>query len=405
VIIAIPMKKPVPIYKSQLYPSVLVFILLLSSCIEPYTPELSTGDKAPFLVVEGMITDETGPFQVHLSLSSPVDQLFSSQPYTGAMVTISDDKGKVWQLMDLGNGWYETEDTSLKGSPGTIYTLNITDAEGNRFESSPQLMLDVPGIDSVYFRETRHVNFMNGSAVEDTWLDILVDTHDPAEKTRYWFWKFEETWEIKLSNNVIVKHGSPGGDEGVFYTHEQVTIPPEKEVCWVTEPSKTILIKSSAGNSTDEIKSFALQSLGPGEDKLLRRYSILVKQYTLDKESYDFWTKLKKLNENAGGMYGTIQESVNGNVQSVTGNRQALGYFWASAVKKKRIFINAADHHVSAVNRYETCIYMTDPVIFIRYRWVYFTTIDNTNTMLWTYDSECCTDCRFYGTNVKPDFW
>jgi hypothetical protein len=135
------------------------------------------------------------------------------------------------------------------------------------------------------------------------------------------------------------------------------------------------------------------------------RYSILIKQYSLNKDLYDYWNQLKKVNEDAGGIYTTIPAPVYGNIQCVAGNKQVLGYFSASSVKTKRIFINSNEHHVNTISRYENCLYLTDPNPFIFPNWIYFASIVNTDIKLWVYYDDYCTDCRAYGTNIKPDFW
>jgi hypothetical protein len=382
------------------------FYLMVSfcSCVEPFQPNLRVEDTKPLLVVDGLLTDETGPFRVHLSTSGPVDKMYSSQPYKGAEVMITDNKGNTWQLYDNLNGWYETSENDLKGIPGTSYTLKINDTEGNHFESTPELLQDVPEIDSVYCKEFQKARFENGSVYEDNWLNILLDSHDPTGTTKYWLWRFEETWEIRMLTYVRVRHGETGSP-GVFYSDETVEIDDEKEICWVSMPSTSVLIKSTLNALDTDIKEFQIQSLGPGEDKLYIRYSILVKQYALNQESYDFWKKLKVFNEEAGGIFSKIPAPTFGNITCTSGDKKALGYFSASAVKTKRIFINPVDHHINTESPYEGCVYLTDPNPAIYFRWVYFTTIANTDTKLWVYDDDICTDCRAYGTNVKPDFW
>jgi hypothetical protein len=381
-------------------------ILILYSCIKQFTPALDKNDSQSSLVVEGMITDETGPFKVHLTESVPVDKLYKPVPYSGAKVFISDEVGNTYQLVNNQNGWYETNDKSLKGVAGTTYTLKITDVQGNKFESTPELMQDVSGIDSVYYEEVKKVSFENGLAHEDNWLNILLDTHDDAGKTKYWLWKFEETWEIKLLSTVRVKHGNPDINAAeIYYSTENVAIDPEKEVCWVSKPSASVLLHSTVNTNVDSINKFVVQSLGPGEDKLHIRYSILVKQYSLNKESYNYWKQLEKVNEDAPGIYNTIPGPVYGNIQSVSGSKKALGYFLASSVKTRRIFINSNDHHIATVSPYDICTYLTDPDGHIVQYWIYFANILNTDIKLWVIYDNYCVDCRAYGTNIKPDFW
>jgi hypothetical protein len=386
----------------NLYKIVLLFCLILpfESCLELIKPELNATDLASSLVVEGQITNETGPFRVKLTTSVPVNVMYYANPVLDADVRIVDDKGNLFILNSLNNGWYETADKKLMGIPGNTYTLSVTTKEGVQYESSPELMLEVPDIDSIYFEEVNHTKIEAGQTSEDLWLNILVDSHDPEGKVKYWNYEFEETWEVMmLTDRVKVVHVQ----EPLSFTFEDINVADEKRVCWVTQPSSSILVTNTAKNVFDEIKKFIIQSLGPGDNKLNIRYSILVKQSAISKELYTFRKQLMDVNENVSGIYSKIPARVYGNVISCDGTLKALGYFSASAVKEKRIFIDKIQHHIETVSAYKGCSYFDYDLPL----WVsksYFGTIKGTDTKVYCF-ADYCADCRISGTNVKPDFW
>jgi hypothetical protein len=171
----------------------------------------------------------------------------------------------------------------------------------------------------------------------------------------------------------------------------------------VTKPSKSILIASTASSMENEIKRFPLRSLGPGEDKLHIRYSILVKQSSMNPELYNFWKLLKDVNENSGGIYDKMPAQVYGNISCCDGKSKALGYFSALSVKTKRLFIDKTQHHVETVSAYQGCYYYDfdqNPYVPKSYFGI------NTNNGRNVYCSaDYCADCRSYGTNIKPAFW
>ena len=69
---------------------------------------------------------------------------------------------------------------------------------------------------------------------------------------------------------------------------------------------------STVNSPENEIIGFPVQSLGPGDDKLHIRYSILVKQSSVSREFYNYWKQLMDANENIGGIYDKIPAQIDG---------------------------------------------------------------------------------------------
>jgi hypothetical protein len=113
---------------------ILFFFLLLDSCITPY--EINT----PFqehLVVEGLITDQPGPYQVKISKTVPIqDQLYPTTWVAGATLTIQDDQGNSEALVEKSPGNYYTK--AFQGVLGRSYWLNIATNDGNVYQSTQE---------------------------------------------------------------------------------------------------------------------------------------------------------------------------------------------------------------------------------------------------------------------------
>ncbi len=393
-----------------------VVIFISQSCIEKFTPNLDGFEPSQLIVVEGQITDAEEPFRVKISEAFEIDnQQLYAPPVYGADVQIFDDRGNQFHLFYTDEGWYETEDKNLKGVVGSTYSLNITLEDGTHYESTPVLMQDVPEIDSVYFEETAKTRFEDGEAINENWLDIMVDSKDPTGQTKYWKWDFEETWEVRTPKDSvridIISFVAPSYTITVNLEFEKGNVKRgwdnKKERCWVVEHSASILIESSSKKSINEVARFPVKSIGPDKDRLDIKYSILVKQTALSDEMYNFWKRLKEANEEIGSMFDKTPSQIFGNIQCCDGKGKALGYFSASEVKTKRIFINPSEHNVKTKNAYEGCGYYYPGPGY------YFGTITAVSNpkhesfigMEYSFASEWCVDCRLYGTSVKPDFW
>ncbi len=377
--------------------------LLFQQCVEPFRPSLED-ESLDLLVVEGLITDEAGAFGVSLTSTVPVyndwNIVTDYKPVTGALVQIMDDRGNSYLLIENRAGWYETEEKDLKGTPGFTYTLLISTAEGKQYESSPELMREVPQIDTVHYEEVNRTHFDQEIPYEENWLNILVDARATGDDNTYFKWEFEETWEFEMPGYVMVGHGS--GESAPPPSMETIDIEFEKKHCWVTESSGSILIKSTVESPSNEIKDFVLQSIGPPDDRLNIQYSIMVKQYLISGELYNFFRLLRESNKETGGIYEKSPAQIFGNIQCCDGSEEALGYFMASAVKTKRIFIDPVEHHIAEGTAYEDCGWHTD---IPRYQKVFlYGTYDSGNTNVYSLNVYC-TDCRIRGTNLKPDYW
>jgi hypothetical protein len=389
------------IFKNTYFVLSVILLLLMGSCISPITPRLNATDSKGLLVVDSQITDQQGPFIVKLSTTVPANVVYTPVPVLNANVHITDDRGNSFQLPGDSNGSYKTADTTLRGIPGNTYTLFITTPDSVQYISSPVLMQDVPGIDSVYFEQVAHTRFSQGQTYSDDWLNILLDTHDADAKTKYWQFAFEETWEVNMiSDHVKVQH-DPNNLSN--FDWEKIDISDNKKICWVTKPSASIIIASTANQPVDELKRFPIEAIGPGEDRLHIRYSILVKQYAISADIYNYWKQMMDTNSNLDDIYSKIPSPVFGNITSRNGTAKALGYFSASAVKEKRLFILRSEHQVETVPVNNGCTYFDYDMPSGRQE-SYFGPEILTGTKVYSF-STGCTDCTQYGTNVKPSFW
>jgi len=108
---------------------------------------------------------------------------------------------------------------------------------------------------------------------------------------------------------------------------------------------------------------------------------------------YDYWKRLKEFNQDVGTLYDRVPLSIYGNITCCNNTEiSVLGYFYAADVKKKRIFINHTQHLVNTENKYEGCLYVGNITSYPFAGFFYAR-------------SPFCGDCRYIGSNEKPDFW
>jgi hypothetical protein len=98
-----------------------LFAIILVGCDKEITLEL--GDSKPTLVIDGSITDLTGPYFVQLSLSTSINNPTRIVGVNNARVIITDQTGIRDSLQFVSNGLYRTQ--KIKGVEGGTYDLEV----------------------------------------------------------------------------------------------------------------------------------------------------------------------------------------------------------------------------------------------------------------------------------------
>jgi hypothetical protein len=243
-------------------------------------------------------------------------------------------------------------------------------------------------------------------------LQINANTHDATNSTRYYRWAYEEAWRYhsEINSGLIVKNGAitfRAPDEMYYY-------------CYAGDKSSHIVLASSEKLSEDVISESPVTLVPPTSEKLQIKYSILLKQYALTKEAYQFWENIKKNTEQLGSIFDAQPSQLKGNIHSVTKpDEPVIGYMSITNVQTKRIFIPASafpDTYNVPLTSCENKPYLLfNPVsgendvqfYIIQLGLIPTQTIVSNTGMLIGYKASTveCTDCRVRGTLQAPDFW
>ncbi len=358
--------------------------MFITGCVTKYIPDIK--EEKNLLVVDGLITDRPEPYRINLSISQPIGEKVSQNPLTGAQVNVTDDAGNTFFFSEKTTGSYESDPGLFRGIIGRKYTLHIRTnsgaAKSYSYESYPTELKSVPPIDNVYYEKVfTGVNEYN-KPVEGA--QIYLDTHDSEDGCHYYRWNYEETWKFALHWDV------------------------PNQICWRTENSYVINLKSTTTLAENRISKYPLLFIDNSTDRLSEEYSILVSQYSLNQDEYDYWDKIQSVTENVGGLYDIVPASITGNLFCVEEPGQAvLGYFSVSSVSESRIFIK--DHFSGQKNFYANCIGDTIPggtqiPGLGTYTWILYVHQLNPTYTVVTY-SQGCADCTTRGTTTKPSFW
>jgi hypothetical protein len=307
----------------------LLFIGFVFSCVEEV--KLPVRSETPQLVVEGMITNERRPYTVKLTYSGPFQtRERSPELYVNdAIVTISDDLGKTVGLSAIGQGIYQTNDTSYVGVVGRSYTLTLEMPEGKKYVSQPEKMMPVALIDSLTFEfydnNVNATNKLNG-------YKVYVDTQDPAQTGNYYRWVGYGYSRVH-STGIPCSLGSPNICN---------------DYCWQPNSNYDVHILSDAAVNGNRIrKQYVYYSpiftTGP--------HLVEVSQLSMTREAYQFWRLYQEQQTRVGSILDPLPAPIIGNVANADDpNELALGYFGASAIARKRMTIRDLDpKHINKI--------------------------------------------------------
>ena len=315
-------------------PTLLSFIglFLLSTCIERISLDESLSGE-PLLVVDGEVTDAPGPYRVTLTYTSPTLEAFQGEELIGAEVYLTDQEDNRTDLNENPEdpGTYATDSATFRGRVGNTYQLHIITPSGKVYASVPETLLPVSPIEEVYFEvESRpRVNALGD--LSDEWgLQFYVATESDDRSPTYYRWQWSETFQFPTP---IIPPGPPTDAASICYLS--------------TFPTRFIRLASTQGVQSSRIDQ-KLNFVTMSGRQLQIRYSLLVRQYSLTERAYAYWQNVQEQVENGGGIFDPPPSPLVGNLYNVDDDRETvLGYFRASAVAERRIFVLRSEVPVS----------------------------------------------------------
>lgn len=372
----------------------LLCCLIVSSCKDPFTPEVSKNYK-DLLVVEGFI-NIGGTTQIKVSRSIDLQDSRTTDPEKNATITIAGEDGSLVTGKSTENGecLLMTQTLAL----GKNYKVRLTLANGKVYETGYLATKATPEIDDINY------------AVTDKGFQIFANTHDPENNTRFYKWDYEETWEV----------GVPFVSTHEFKNSQVVPRDPSINIqrCWASSKSSSILLGSTARLSEDKITLAPIVFIPGNSVKVDNLYSILIKQFGLTKEAYEYLERMKKNTEQIGGIFDVQPSELTGNLVCVSDpNEKIVGWVSAGTIVEKRIFISYKDKPSSGINwvyskNCDASMIGQDSLVhYIRSnKFIVNETFAESYpggplVYKYTMSKEECIDCRLQGSNIKPSFW
>lgn len=305
-----------------------IIILLFTSCVEPI--EIKNISFESNLVVRAIITDEFKIQTIKLSNTTEIDST-GIRPEKNATISIIDDTNIVYKFQETNEGIYESTN-EFKAIPNKAYTLNIKTENGVEYSSTPEKLPSIAQIENIFI-DVEENNIGEKRAV------VKTNSFSLNNNGQYYRYEYEETFKVKAPlwsyQKILIISDIPP------YEFDIVLKSPEDGIgfCYGTRKSKNIVLTETQTLSEDKVLNFPVRFI-PLESYIIGiRYSILLKQYVLNKNTYDYYQLLNKFS-NPDNIFSQIQVgNIPSNISSISG-KKVIGFFEVSSISIKRNFFN-----------------------------------------------------------------
>lgn len=336
----------------------LTYLLLLISCVSPYKIEPSQYHDG--MVIEGLITDQPGPYVVKISRVSPIlDYVGHPVSVEGASVVIYDDAGNSETLQEKSPGNYYTN--TIHGEMGRSYYITVATPDGSTYQSTPEKLTPVGNIKNVDYEFVENENpFTSRQVTSTNGFNVTLDSEVlPSQEGRVW-WRWSGTFHIftypELKKKVI--ESSPP-------VEPPLTVPDPPPCsgwisnsrggfvqvgsckccdCWVTQYNQLPLLSDPALTNGNEVSSQFIAFVEANVRTFYDKYYLQIDQLSLSQSMYDFWKEVKQEQSNSSNLFQTPPAKTHGNIVATSdGATNVVGYFAASAIESHILTLHRSD--------------------------------------------------------------
>jgi hypothetical protein len=307
---------------------------LLGGCVDPV--DLKPTQEVRYLAVQGLITDEPGPYTVKLQMTVPYGRPTGKKEegVKGAQVVITDERGVHEVLKEHGLGIFRTSSTGLRGRVGGVYTLTVTLKDGRTYRSTAEVLAPVAPIEDLQLEFQKKPVFDGGvEPIANQRFEAFVQAKDPDNAKNFYRWEWEAIYEVSTQPWDYVEV-PPLGNE---------PIPKPKkccQTCWVYDTTNLMVVGADRLFNGNKFR----QPVGivPLTGETINvRLRVEAVQYSLSETGYGFWEDFIAQTRGIGSVLDPPPANAKGNVQNTANPQEPVfGYFGASAVTRKAVFVN-----------------------------------------------------------------
>ena len=386
--------------------AIMLLSVAMAGCVYDYEPEDEDiqGLDKPLVVIDGdIIAGGITRVKVGLTQSLVADE--AAVPL-GATVWVESGEGEmmggIMKEEKMNEFEIDTRNLDMDGK----YRLCVSIPGRGEYVSQFKSVLVSPPIDSITY----------SVAADRSYARIEVTTHNEEQKSKlYCKWSYSENWE----SDAVYPSELVYDMKTQIMRELDLTEIDGRHYCFSESVSVGTHIANTEKLSENVIYKSVINEIPKTDTKLMRLYSILVRQTALDKEAYMYWENIKNNTTSTGGLFGPQPSEVRGNIESKTVPEEiVIGYINVTTMTEKREFVDWLSESIFSTDCATVMVKRWKPTdreknglwnsyYNMGYRPVRYPELENgsydVTQAYWAL--ERCTDCRVFSNSTKPDFW
>ena len=389
--------------------SIGAIMTIFSSCIEEFKLPLPVQEESGIVIQGNLFMNAESVIYVNKPQAIGSKRKLKSIADAEVYIISQDGTESNKAIYDKENERYIAAATEL--NPEQSYAVKVI-ANGETYQSEFLQILQTPEITDLNYKE------------QEDGVSVHISTEGSNDASRYYMWSYEEDWEFHAELDIAKFAKGEIDCKSSFYSQIKGTFNPYY-YCWRNNHSSQIFLYDTSVLGNNRITDHELYRISIDDQRISYIYSVLIKQWSIDAKTYEYYQTIEKQSENAGGLFSPMPMEIKGNVTCTSNpSKRTYGYVIASNVTTKRLFIYASDFQ-QLVSRYTTCDFSEtgydaarrDPLGFWRIAWssevrnsgaviVYGNTTGEI-TEASVYYIKRCVDCRAVegSTKQRPYFW
>jgi hypothetical protein len=349
-----------------------IIVLILDGCIDHF--DVQRVNNEPVILIDGMITDRPGPYQVSLTYARNItQQLDVVDKVRQATIILFDNETPSETLQEVSPGVYQTKHT--QGIVGHQYKIRVSLTSGSVYESLRETLLPVGKIERVWYEFDETIRASVRPIPPSSGLNVYVDASVLPDQAGLVRWRTTGTWEnLTFPLWRTIRSVNP-------VTGEVTDVPDPPKCaffsctcchCWMTNYDPVPVLSDPLFHQ-QEIKRQFVSFVPAYANVFYDKFHLKIEQMSVSKTVYEFWDEVKTQKRLASDLFQTPVSKVTGNIRAISGSTRVLGYFAASSIRDTSFFITR-----------DAIPFGPPPIDIV---------------------TESCLEGNPFATNIKPAFW